>query len=292
MSSIIMGFSKNYAQVAYENDIYPSDLREISSPPSCLYIQGDLPRNPYIAIVGSRRPTPYGEQVTYMLANELAASGITIVSGLALGIDSIAHRAAIDAGGTTVAVLGSGLHHLYPARNRNLAFEIADGRGAVITEFEPDTPALPYHFPQRNRIIAGLSLGVIVTEADASSGSLITADHALQSNRTVLAVPGNITSLRSAGPNKLLREGAVPITSAAEVLNALNLEPLAAPLTRPAPASKQEATILGLLQEGISSGRDLIERSGLDAAEFARTISVMEISGKVHNLGAGNWVRR
>ncbi len=284
--------SRKIALVSYDNDQYPPILREINSPPSSLYVSGTLPPGAYVAIVGSRRPTAYGKQVTYMLAGELAAAGAIIVSGLALGIDSIAHRAALDAGGKTVAVLGSGLRQVYPTRNRLLASQIENGMGAVVTEFKPDEVAMPYHFPQRNRIIAGLSVGVIVTEADATSGSLITANFALQANRTVMAVPGNITSLRSAGPHKLLREGAVPVTSAAEVLNALNLEPRRMQKSRPTPANQQEKLILILLSQGVSSGNELIEQSGLSAAEFARTISVMEISGKVHNLGAGNWVRR
>ncbi|HUC19930.1 MAG TPA: DNA-processing protein DprA, partial [Candidatus Polarisedimenticolaceae bacterium] len=263
-----------------------------SSPPAKLYIRGELPQSPYIAIVGSRRPTAYGEQITYLLAGELAKAGMAIVSGLAIGIDGIAHRAAIDAGGTTIAVLGSGLNQIYPPRNRKLAAEIATGKGALVSELENDMPALPHHFPQRNRIIAGLCLGVIVTEADASSGSLITANHALQANRTVMAVPGNITSLRSAGPHKLLRAGAVPVTCSEDVLDTLNLHPTALPTPRPTPASRQEAVVLSLLSQGVSNGRDLIEQSGLSAPEFARTISIMEISGKVHNLGAGNWVRR
>lgn len=284
--------SKKIAQVNYDNDQYPVILREIGSPPQRLYVRGELSRAPHIAIVGSRRPTAYGEQVTYMLASELAAAGICIVSGLALGIDGIAHRAALEAGGTTIAVLGSGLNQVYPARNRGIAAQISAGRGAVVSEYEAAMPALPHHFPLRNRIIAGLSLGVIVTEADASSGSLITADHALQANRTVMAVPGNITSLRSAGPHKLLRDGAIPITSAAEVLNALNLDIASLSQSRPAPASQQEYIILSLLSQGVSNGRDLIEQSGLEPAVFARTISIMEISGKVYNLGIGNWVRR
>ncbi len=288
-----MQLSKNIAQVAYNNDQYPSSLRHISGPPAKLYILGAIPDRPCVAIVGSRRPTAYGKQITYIIAGELAAAGVCIVSGLAIGIDGIAHQAALDNGGSTIAVLGSGINLLYPPRNRGLAQKIiASGRGAVISEFEPNQPALPHHFPQRNRIIAGLSLGVVITEGNVDGGSMITAGLARDFNRQVMAVPGNATNLRAAGPHKLLREGAALVTSAEDILNELNLKENALPAPPPTPANAREAILLTLLADGYSTGRELIEHSQLGAAEFARTMSLMEISGKVHNLGAGVWVRR
>lgn len=274
------------------NPQYPSLVREISNPPTHLYVSGQIPDMPLVAIVGSRRPTDYGRHVTYQLASELAAAGVGVVSGLAIGIDAVAHQAAIEAGGFTVAVLGSGLNQVYPARNRTLAHKVIESGGALVSEQEADMPPLRHHFPARNRIIAGLSLGVVVTEAAAASGSLITATFALDENRLVMAVPGNVTSLSSAGTNKLLRAGATVVTSATDVLDALDIE--ARILAKPAapPANAEEATILELIGQGITTSRELIEHSQLSAARFAHIISLMEITGKVRNLGAGTWVTR
>lgn len=280
------------SNITYRDSQYPDRLRQISSAPKQLYILGDLTTAPYIAIVGTRRPTEYGRIVTHQLATNLARAGIVIVSGLALGIDAMAHQAAIEAGGKTVAVQACGLDRFYPSSNRRLGERILETGGAVVSEYPEGTPPLKHHFPARNRIIAGLSHAVIVPEADASSGSLITAGFALNQNRLVMAVPGNTTSLRSAGPNNLIKSGAIPVTDATDVLAALNLEsPLLA--TTPIKAdSKEEATILGLISEGHTTTQALIEESGLPASQFANVITLMEISGKVRNLGAGQWITR
>jgi len=265
-------------------------LREIDPPPKSINVLGTLPKNTMIAIVGSRRPTSYGEKVTYQIASELAAAGATIVSGLAIGVDSIAHRAALDARGTTVAVLAHGLDRIYPPRHRGLAQEILAGGGALVSEYDIGTPPLKHQFVERNRIIAGLSAAVIVTEAAEKSGSLITANYALQANRTVMAVPGNITSQYSAGPNNLIRNGATPITSSADAIVTLGFHAReAVPVSA---QSAEEALILKLLADGASSSEELITKSRLTAASFANIISLMEITGKVRNLGAGNWVVR
>jgi len=255
-------------------------------------MSGPIPDMPLVAIVGSRRPTDYGKQVTYRLASELAAGGVGVVSGLAIGIDAVAHQAAIEAGGFTVAVLGSGLNQVYPARNRTLARKLIENGGVIVSEQEADMPPLRHHFPARNRIIAGLSLGVVVTEATAASGSLITANFALNENRLVMAVPGNVTSLSSAGTNKLLRAGATVITSATDVLDALDVETRILAKPPAPPANAEETTILELIGQGITTSRELIEHSQLSAARFAHIISLMEITGKVRNLGAGTWVTR
>jgi DNA processing protein len=280
-----------YSKLSHEDTHYPDMLRQIKPAPKLLYISGKLPNGPYVAIVGSRRPTDYGRQVTYRLAGELAAAGVVIVSGLALGVDGLAHQAALEAGGVTVAVLGTAIDDIYPASNRGLARRILE-KGAVVSEYGPGQSTHRGSFPARNRIISGLSLAVIVTEADASSGSLITANFALNQDRLVLAVPGNITSPRSAGPNNLLRSGAIPVTSASDVLAALDLD---SPALVKAPVkadSREEADILRLLGEGVHTSQDLIERTGLNAAQFANIISLMEITGKVRNLGAGQWIAR
>lgn len=273
------------------NPQYPKLLREIHNPPAALYLQGELTTRPLVAIVGSRRLSDYGRQVTYKLASELAAAGLGIVSGLAIGIDAVAHQAALDAGGYTVAVLGSGLNMVYPARNRELARQILDSGGALLTEQEADMPPLRHHFPARNRIIAGISLGVIITEAAQASGSLITARFAREENREVMAVPGDITHPLAFGPNSLIKSGAALVASAADVLAALGLSAGTALAPPAEPANAAEAQVLALLDEGVTASAELIRRSGLSASHFAQTISLMEITGKVRNLGSGTWIR-
>lgn len=271
---------------------YPSVLREIPSPPKKLYVLGNLPKDmPIVAIIGSRRPTKYGEEITYKLASELAAAGIGIVSGLALGIDAIAHKAALDAGGYTIAVMAHGLDSIYPATNRSLAKRILAQSGGIVSEYQTGTPSLKQHFVARNRIISGLASAVVVTEADASSGSLITAKFALDQNRLVMAVPGNITSLRSAGPNNLIKNGALPITSASDILAALQLDTRRVTKTIIIPKSAEEAQILKLLDTGLTGSQELIAQSQMTAAQFANVITLMEITGKVRNLGAGTWIK-
>lgn len=281
-----------FAEIGYADSQYPRLLREgVRTPPALLLVRGELPDGPMVAIVGSRRPTLYGQEITYKLAKELAGGGVTVVSGLALGIDAVAHQGAIDGGGKTVAVLGNGIDAIYPKRNESLGLDMLRGNGAVISEYLPGTPALKQHFPARNRIIAGMTLGCIVTEADEGSGSQITARWALEYGRVVMAVPGNITSLRSAGPNNLLRQGATPITSAVDVREALGLDTTIPLLERSQIGlSQRERLVMSLLQKGLRDEQLLVEASGLHAAEFAQTISLMEISGRVRNLGAGIWV--
>ncbi|HVE81165.1 MAG TPA: DNA-processing protein DprA [Candidatus Dormibacteraeota bacterium] len=280
------------SKLLYAKSQYPEFLREIPSPPKELFVLGKVLTDiPLVAIVGSRKPTAYGKQITHQLAGELAHAGVGVVSGLALGIDAIAHQGALDAGGYTIAVQACGLNEIYPASNRNLGRRIIESGGAVVSEYPKGMPPLKQHFPARNRIISGLSLAVIVTEADASSGSLITANFALEQNKLVMAVPGNITSLRSAGPNNLIKTGAIPVTSAADVLTALDLKSTKLS-KKPARAdSAVEAKLMELLDSGLSNSQELIEQSGLNAAEFANVITLMEITGKVRNLGAGTWIR-
>ena len=272
------------------NPNFPKSLLEISPRPKAVYVLGNLPTAPMVAIVGTRKPTDYGRQVTHQLATELARAGVVVVSGLALGIDAIAQRAVVEAGGQTVAVLGHGLHQIYPAAHRGLAKQILTSGGALVSEYPEGTQPAKFNFPARNRIISGLSLAVIITEADASSGSLITANFALQQGKTVMAVPGNITSPRSAGPNNLLKAGAMPVTSAVDVLTALDFESRALSKPNASAQSPQEAKVLELLGQGVTNNQGLIDATGLSAQEFAHVITLMEITGKVRNLGAGVWV--
>ena len=212
---------KAYTLLTLEDPRYPGYLREIFDPPFVLYCEGDAEtlRNPAVAVVGARRPTPYGRAVAEKLADDLAGRGCVIASGLAVGIDACAHRGALRRG-RTVAVLGSGLDVLYPRENRSLAREIVR-RGAVVTEFPLGTPPFPENFPVRNRIISGLSVGLVVVEAARRSGSLISAKLALSQDREVMAVPGNVTSELSVGPNRLIRDGARPVASWEDVAEAL-----------------------------------------------------------------------
>jgi DNA processing protein len=212
---------KAYTLLTLESPEYPGRLREIFDPPFVLYCEGDpeILRNPAVAVVGARRPTPYGRAVAEKLAGDLAGRGCVVTSGLAAGIDACAHRGALGKG-RTVAVLGSGLDVIYPWENRPLAREIA-ARGAVVTEFPLGTPPLAVNFPVRNRIISGLSLGLVVVEATRKSGSLITAHLALTQDREVMAVPGNVTSELSVGPNGLIREGARPVATWEDVAEGL-----------------------------------------------------------------------
>lgn len=278
------------SNISHNSSAFPDNLRSVEPIVKSINVLGTLPKGTLVAVVGSRRPTAYGEQITYQIVSELARAGVVIVSGLALGIDGIAHRAALDAGGTTVAVLAHGLDQIYPAQHRGLAKEILASGGALVSEYDVGTEPFKGNFVERNRIIAGLCEATLVTEAAEKSGSLITAHRALKFGRTVMAVPGNITSVYSAGPNNLIRNGATPITSAADAIITLGF------LAReavPVPAqSADEALLIKLLNAGASSSEQLIEQSRLSAAQFANIISLMEITGKVRNLGAGTWVVR
>ncbi|MBW3538031.1 DNA-processing protein DprA [Candidatus Parcubacteria bacterium] len=279
------------SRLSHNRPGYPEQLREISSPPQGLFVLGNLPKGPCIAIVGTRRPTEYGRQMAYRLAGELASAGVVIVSGLAVGIDAVAHQAAVEAGGVTVAVLACGLNQIYPATNRSLAVKILQ-RGAIISEYPEGTPPLRHHFVARNRLISGLSCAVVIPEADASSGSLITANFALEQNRSVMAVPGNVTSLRSAGPNNLIKSGATPVTDTSDILAALDLEAPQLAKSAVTAKSREEAQILELLSRGVNTSQELITQSQMSAGQFANVITLMEITGKVRNLGAGSWIAR
>lgn len=271
---------------------YPQYISQIANPPKQLYILGELPELPMVAIVGTRKITDYGKQATYRLSYELARAGLVVISGLALGVDAVAHQAALDAGGKTIAVMGSGLDEVYPAANRRLAADIINKGGALVSEYPVSTKPFKAHFPARNRIIAGLSLATIVTEADSKSGSLITANFALQENRLVMAVPGNVFNPRSCGPNNLIKSGAIAITSAVDALAGLGLA-IPELAVKPVKAdSAEEAAIIKLIDQGVNSNQSLIEQTGLEVAQFAHLISLMEITGKIRNLGGGQWALR
>jgi DNA processing protein len=280
------------SKVSHLSHNYPQALGEITPKPKDLYLLGDLPKEPALAIVGTRRPSQYGRDITYRLASELAAAGLVIVSGLAYGLDAVAHRAALDAGGKTIAVLANGLDQVYPSAHQALADEILANGGALVSEQPLGMPPLKQHFAARNRIISGLSLGVLVTEAATKSGTLITAEFAAEQNRLVMAVPGNVYSERSAGPDNLLRQGAIVVTDVVDVLAALNFDTGIVASTPVRAANASEAKLLKLMAAGTTNSQALIEASGYTPAEFANIMSLMEITGKVTSSGAGHWAVR
>lgn len=278
------------------DDGYPRLLLEIDAPPPVLYVRGNIVADDEwaLAIVGTRGATRYGKEVTRTFAGELAAAGMTIVSGLALGIDRLAHQAALDAGGRTIAVLGSGVDRLYPARNRKLAVQAMDN-GAVVSDYPLGTPPEASNFPPRNRIISGLSLGTIVIEAGKKSGALITSNFALDHGRDVFAVPGSIFSPKSVGTNRLIRDGAMPVLEPDDIIRALNLRRAMpqreARETLPETDNEIEASILEALSHEPTHIDQIGSETGLNAATISSTLAMMELKGLVRASGGMTYVR-
>ena len=289
------------ALIARGDDRYPESLENIPDPPSLLYVKGAFEARDQLAIalVGSRRCTPYGMRIAERLAASLARTGFTIVSGLARGIDAAAHRGALKAGGRTIAVLGNGLAGIYPSEHEEMADEIA-AHGAVVSELPMTQEPLAGLFPQRNRIISGLCLGVVVVEAAPRSGSLSTAHHAMEQNREVFAVPGPVDSLASRGCHRLIRDGARLVETVDDILEELG--PLVREI-RPAPdepavrhpaelgLTDQERSLLGHLDDAPSGVDELIVRTGLTASQVMATLSVLELKRMVKRLPGHQFVR-
>jgi DNA processing protein len=274
---------------------YPAHLLEIPAPPDRLWVRGGLVDEDAlaVAIVGSRRATPFGLELAERLAGDLAARGITVVSGLARGIDSAAHRGALEAGGRTIAVLGSGVDVLYPPENRRLAARIAE-QGALVSQFAPGAPALAHHFPVRNRIIAGLALGVVVVEAAEQSGTLITAGHAGDLGREVMAVPGRAGAPTSRGTHKLIRDGAALVESWEDVVALLPARwraCMAAVAPPSSPGPEPEDSLLSLIGAEPVSMEELIERSGFAASRAAARLLTLELEGRIRQLPGKRFVR-
>lgn len=266
----------------------------IAKPPKIFHYAGTLPtqRLPTVAIVGTRKPTSYGREVTHRIAYDLASRGVVVVSGLALGIDAIAHQAALEAGGVTIAVLGNGLPDIYPASNAQLARRIVEQGGALLSEYSPKEKARPHYFLERNRIVAGLADAIIITEAAMRSGTLNTAAHALEQGKDIFAVPGNITSPLSSGCNALIKQGASPLTDINDVLELLPL-PTGAGTSGPTLGDNElEANILSLLRQGVRDGDDLLERVGAEASEFTTALTMLELNGHIRPLGGNRWMIR
>jgi DNA processing protein len=282
--------------ITWKDEAYPTLLEEIDHAPPVLYVAGTLTEADRfaLAVVGTRKASVYGRQVTERFATELAKGEVTVVSGLALGIDTIAHTAALDADGRTVAVMGNGLDSIYPPSNHNLARRIVEsGQGALVTEFPLGVKPDGKNFPARNRIIAGLSLGVLVTEAPQPSGSLITANFALEQGREVFAVPGSILSPGSAGVNTLIQDGGarlvMNINDILEVLN-LFMVPQQVEMQAALPDNAEERTLLSLLSHDPRHIDDLIRESDLPTTTVSATLTVMELKGLVKSVGGMQFV--
>jgi DNA processing protein len=269
----------------------------VADPPPVLFVRGHLTEHDTraVALVGTRRATTYGRAVADRLGRELAAAGVTVISGLAKGVDTVAHHAAIQAGGRTIAVLGNGLDQVYPAENAGLTRQIVDhDLGAVVSEFAPGIPPDAVNFPRRNRIISGLSLATVIVEAGEKSGALITADFALEQGRDVLAVPGSIMSPTSAGTNLLLRQGAIPVTRVEDILEALGSMPAesAAVLARHVPQLEPlESSVCQALDNAPRHVDELARSLGLGPGSVAATLTMLELKGLARQVGSMLYTR-
>ena len=282
------------AQVlTWESPGYPRLLHEIIDPPPVLYVKGTLAEQDAwaVAIVGTRRASAYGREVTRQLASALARSGVTIVSGLARGIDAEAHWAALKAGGRSIAVLGCGIDQVYPPEHRKLAEELV-AQGCVVSDYPLGTPPEGPNFPPRNRIISGLSLGVLVTEAGVRSGALITADFAGEQGRDVFAVPGSILARGCAGTNGLIRDGAKVVLGPEDILEELNLTMVAeqAEARQVLPADETEAALLAHLSAEPAHVDELRQQVGLPIAQVSSALALMELKGMVRQVGGMKYI--
>jgi len=275
--------------LTWESQAYPPLLKSIAHPPSVLYVRGELSAADEwaLGVVGTRQASPYGREVTRTLVTGLVAAGVTIVSGLAYGIDTMAHRAALDAGGRTLAVLGSGVDIIYPYENRGLAEQIVRN-GALISEYPLGAKPEARNFPPRNRIISGLSLGVLVVEGSTRSGAMITAAYALEQGREVFAVPGSILSRNSGGPSFLIQQGAKLVTDVQDILEELNLNMVAQQreVRQALPNNPTEAHLLQFLSAEPMHVDDLGRVAGLPIHEVTSTLTLMELKGIVRQVGS------
>jgi DNA processing protein len=284
---------KRVKVMTWEDSEYPRRLKEINQAPPVLFINGSINVEDdwAVAVVGTRRVTPYGRQVTAEISRFLAQNGVTVVSGLARGVDAIAHQTAIQAGGRTIAVLGNGVDVVYPPEHRKLASDIAL-QGALVSDYPLGTPPDGVNFPPRNRIISGLSLATVVVEAGEKSGALITAEFAVEQGRDVFAVPGSILTPQSEGTNRLIEQGARPLLKMAEILDALKLEQIPEKqLTRKLnPASAVEKNLLNCLSQDPMHVDELCGLSGLPINQVSATLTMMELKGMVTQVGGMNYV--
>lgn len=282
-----------------DEHIFTKRLVDIANPPKSLCYLGKLPTKtaPVVSIVGTRKPSSYGREVTERIAADLARAGCIVVSGLALGVDSIAQRAALEAGGVVIGVVANELPEISPRTNAQLAQQIIKQGGAIISEWGrgDNHKVSKWSFLERNRLVSGLADGIIITEAAERSGTLNTAAHALDQGREVLVIPGNITSLLSAGCNNLLKQGAHPITSAQDALDIIAPETKginATKLQLPFDGSPNEKAVLDLIKQGVRDGEELQRKTNLSPAEFATALTMLEINGIIKPLGANRWAQK
>jgi DNA processing protein len=279
--------------ITADDTTYPTRLREIHDYPMLLYVKGTIESDDElsIAVVGTRKPTIYGRQVTEELSSFLVRSGMTICSGLARGIDTIAHQTALNNKGRTIAVLGSGIGEIYPRENKKLADEITE-HGAVISEFPLNYGPKPENFPRRNRILSGISLGTLVTEAGKSSGAVITAGFALEQNREVFAVPGNIFSDQSNGTNRLIQQGAKLVTGGGDIIEEMNMGTVFPIRERKLIYAETEAErrIMGILNGQSKHVDEICRTTGETVATVSSLLAIMELKGLVKQLGGMNYI--
>lgn len=283
-------------KVATADHLYLEPLGQITKPPKAIHFIGNLPgsRVPTIAIIGTRKPTTYGREVTEHFASSLAKRGLVIVSGLALGVDALAHSACIESHGTTIAVLANPLPNIQPASNRNVAERILQSGGAIISEHGPGEHYTvgKWSFLERNRIVAGISDAILITEATAQSGTINTAARALEQGKEVFVIPGNITSPNSAGCNLLIKQGAVPVTTVEDILEVLLPGHVETQTSLPLGKTQLETKIIELIAAGTRDGDIIQQTLAVDIAEFNTTLTMMEIEGLVRSLGSNQWSLR
>jgi DNA processing protein len=279
--------------LTWDDELYPPRLKEIEQPPPVLYVRGEiLPEDHFaVSIVGTRKATSYGRQITEELSAFLAANGITVISGLARGVDAVAHSAAIKAGGRTIAVLGSGVDRVYPPENRGMAEQMMT-RGALISDYPVGTPPDASNFPPRNRIISGLSLAVVVIEAGETSGALITAEFAAAQGREIFAVPGSILAPQSKGTNRLIQNGALPLLTPEDLLQALNLTRVGAQKSarKILPSDEVEAQLLNMLGNEPMHVDEIRNQTGLPVEKVSAALVMMELKGMVRQVGGMNYI--
>lgn len=272
---------------------FPDVLRQLAQVPSQLYVLGanleELLAKPSVSIVGSRKVSPYGRNITLELASSLARQQVVIISGLAIGVDGLAHKAAVELGMPTIAVLPCGMDRIYPATHYNLAKQILKTGGALVSEYNEGQDVRKENFIARNRLIAALCHGLLITEAAKKSGSLHTANFALEQGKEVMVVPGNITSSLSEGTNNLIKSGATVVTNYIDVLRALNIEESTTEQAELFGTNVEETILLKYLAEGVADSEELLDKSRLDADVFNQTLTMLEITGKIKSLGNNQW---
>ena len=285
--------AQNIKVLTWQDREYPPPLKEIDQPPPVLYARGEyLPDDLFaVAVVGTRKVTPYGRQVTEELSSFLASNGITVVSGLARGVDSIAHQAALKAGGRTIGVLGSGVDVIYPPEHAKLVERMMES-GVLLSDYAPGVPPDASNFPPRNRIISGLSLAVVVVEAGETSGALITAEFAAEQGREIFAVPGGIYAPQSRGANKLIQNGAQPLLSAQDLMQALDITRIGEhkAARKALPADETEARLLDILGVEPLHVDEIRAQAQLPVEKVSAALALMELKGMVRQVGGMNYV--